>query len=106
MKRQPPRSTRTDTLFPYSTLFLSRFLVEGHAGQLTERIIDLLGDLVRIFVCEAQHVVGIAEVAVDAGDGANGIVKLLHRPFEEKGGQADSPRQVCEAHATERTRVG
>src|SRR3546814_3949383 len=94
MKRQPPRSTRTDTLFPYSTLFLSRFLVEGHAGQLTERIIDLLGDLVRIFVCEDQHVVGIAEVAVDAGDGANGIVKLLHRQFDENGGQADAPRQA------------
>src|SRR3546814_15129834 len=100
MKRQPPRSTRTDTLFPYSTLFLSRFLVEGHAGQLTERIIDLLGDLVRIFVCEDQNVVGIAEVAVDAGDGANGIVKLLHRQYAETGGQDDAPRQAGDAHAT------
>src|SRR3546814_11232633 len=94
MIRRPPRSTRTDTLFPYTTLFRS------HAGQLTERIIDLLGDLVRIFVCEDQHVVGIAEVAVDAGDGANGIVKLLHRQFDENGGQADAPRQACDAHAT------
>src|SRR3546814_9327853 len=76
------------------------FLVEGHAGQLTERIIDLLGDRVRIFVCEDQHVVGIAEVAVDAGDGANGIVKLLHSQFDETGGQADAPRQACDAHAT------
>src|SRR3546814_2505708 len=101
MKRQPPRSTRTDTLFPYSTLFLSRFLVEGHAGQLTERIIDLLGDLVRIFVCEDQHVVGIADVAVDAGDGANGIVKLLHRQFDENGGQADAPRQRSEENTSE-----
>src|SRR3546814_19935915 len=25
MIRRPPRSTRTDTLFPYTTLFLSRF---------------------------------------------------------------------------------
>src|SRR3546814_21112035 len=25
MIRQPPRSTRTDTLFPYTTLFRSRF---------------------------------------------------------------------------------
>src|SRR3546814_15092881 len=25
MKRRPPRSTRTDTLFPYTTLFRSRF---------------------------------------------------------------------------------
>src|SRR3546814_3472048 len=63
-------------------------------------MIDLLGDLVRIFVCEDQHVVGIAEVAVDAGDGANGIVKLLHRQFDENGGQVDAPRQACDAHAT------
>src|SRR3546814_2835497 len=39
-------------------------------------------------------------VAVDAGDGANGIVKLLHRQFDENGGQADAPRQACDAHAT------
>src|SRR3546814_5484387 len=53
-------------------------------------------------VCSSdlQHVVGIAEVAVDAGDGANGIVKLLHRQFDENGGQADAPRQACDAHAT------
>src|SRR3546814_2100711 len=29
MRRRPPRSTRTDTLFPYPTLFRSEF--EGHA---------------------------------------------------------------------------
>src|SRR3546814_3876963 len=27
MIRRPPRSTRTDTLFPYTTLFLSHFLM-------------------------------------------------------------------------------
>src|SRR3546814_7054627 len=30
MIRRPPRSTRTDTLFPYTTLFRSRF---GYTGQ-------------------------------------------------------------------------
>src|SRR3546814_9530742 len=29
MIRRPPRSTRTDTLFPYTTLFRSRALVMG-----------------------------------------------------------------------------
>src|SRR3546814_8731971 len=29
MIRRPPRSTRTDTLFPYTTLFRSQRLVEG-----------------------------------------------------------------------------
>src|SRR3546814_10875740 len=31
MIRRPPRSTRTDTLFPYTTLF--RSLVRGDAGE-------------------------------------------------------------------------
>src|SRR3546814_1102206 len=31
MIRRPPRSTRTDTLFPYTTLFRSGLL--GHVGQ-------------------------------------------------------------------------
>src|SRR3546814_8051762 len=30
MIRRPPRSTRTDTLFPYTTLFRSAFLSRGH----------------------------------------------------------------------------
>src|SRR3546814_3589814 len=29
MKRRPPRSTRTDTLFPYTTLFRSRLSAAG-----------------------------------------------------------------------------
>src|SRR3546814_2938381 len=31
MIRRPPRSTRTDTLFPYTTLFRSRFHAGAHA---------------------------------------------------------------------------
>src|SRR3546814_19305434 len=34
MIRRPPRSTRTDTLFPYTTLFRSRWLVDPHAERL------------------------------------------------------------------------
>src|SRR3546814_5498738 len=36
MIRQPPRSTRTDTLFPYTTLFRSgkqRIILEHHRSQ-------------------------------------------------------------------------
>src|SRR3546814_19681156 len=35
MIRRPPRSTRTDTLFPYTTLF--RSLLVEHVGQVAER---------------------------------------------------------------------
>src|SRR3546814_16574768 len=33
MIRRPPRSTRTDTLFPYTTLFRSHDNPAGHAGR-------------------------------------------------------------------------
>src|SRR3546814_16711910 len=32
MIRRPPRSTRTDTLFPYTTLFRSRFALDQRPG--------------------------------------------------------------------------
>src|SRR3546814_17920909 len=35
MLRQPPRSTRTDTLFPYTTLFRSKVLDLGFVGEPT-----------------------------------------------------------------------
>src|SRR3546814_19694492 len=34
MIRRPPRSTRTDTLFPYTTLFRSAATLALHAGRL------------------------------------------------------------------------
>src|SRR3546814_14630484 len=40
MIRRPPRSTRTDTLFPYTTLFRSGELVEGD-DAVGLRVVDL-----------------------------------------------------------------
>src|SRR3546814_257759 len=37
MIRRPPRSTRTDTLFPYTTLFRSAQLAPGHAAGQGQR---------------------------------------------------------------------
>src|SRR3546814_1062544 len=33
MRRRPPRSIRTDTLLPYTTLFRSRYVLEEQAGS-------------------------------------------------------------------------
>src|SRR3546814_10968150 len=45
MLRRPPRSTRTDTLFPYTTLFRSDplsdpggFLITGFSEQISQRL--------------------------------------------------------------------
>src|SRR3546814_4057080 len=49
MIRRPPRSTRTDTLFPYTTLFRSveEFEAElhpGHRAAHRPRLVDGIGD--------------------------------------------------------------
>src|SRR3546814_8546682 len=40
MKRRPPRSTRTDTLFPYTTLFRSGVGAADHAVRIALRDIE------------------------------------------------------------------
>src|SRR3546814_20008713 len=51
MRRLPPRSTRTDTLFPDTTLFRSRLLVEEMSDGLPERqLVER-----RVQVVEAEH---------------------------------------------------
>src|SRR3546814_5401036 len=52
MIRRPPRSTRTDTLFPYTTLFRSRAagVDRVHAGQVV-----LARDLLRAQVLLHRH---------------------------------------------------
>src|SRR3546814_18194686 len=59
MIRRPPRSTRTDTRFPYTTLFRSR----------PERAVDRVGDALRIgrveLVQVEEQMVAIGEAGVD-----------------------------------------
>src|SRR3546814_20041521 len=45
MRRQPPRSTRTDTLFPYTTLFRSHAQVEVMV-EVTRNPLQLVVDVV------------------------------------------------------------
>src|SRR3546814_11767436 len=77
MIRRPPRSTRTDTLFPYSPLFLSQTYALGLDGQ------RVLGEVAAHDLGEAreagfQHIALHREglearpVAVDQGEGDPG----------------------------------
>src|SRR3546814_6705341 len=65
MIRRPPRSTRTDTLFPYTTLFRS-FLVIGRALGARLHLDDL--------ALAGQH-----EIAVGFGDRILVIIEVEHR---------------------------
>src|SRR3546814_1186660 len=65
MRRRPPRSTRTDTRFPYTTLFRSEAdLVERAVGDLVFQHLDRIV-VVEAHVVEAVLVQGI-EQASDA----------------------------------------
>src|SRR3546814_1920256 len=59
MIRRPPRSTRTDTLFPYTTLFRSRLeiaeLVETRAGGRQQHHVPRLGHPRRAADAGGQH---------------------------------------------------
>src|SRR3546814_11773450 len=52
MIRRPPRSTRTDTLFPYTTLFRSIAIA---VLVMREQLADLGDDLVRIGVVDLRE---------------------------------------------------
>src|SRR3546814_9441583 len=43
MIRRPPRSTRTDTLFPYTTLFRSCLAGRRREGAKVDRLVEPLG---------------------------------------------------------------
>src|SRR3546814_2649082 len=64
MIRRPPRSTRTDTLFPYTTLFRSK-IVGGEAGSPVRQD---MGD------AERERLSG----GVEEGDGVGGILRVVY----------------------------
>src|SRR3546814_7667007 len=89
MIRPPPRSTRTDTLFPYTTLFRSGLHVrrqETHVVGLAERDAELAQDRVCRGDVEVQvrhhvlaHVLAARKLAVPARAEADalGLVELV-----------------------------
>src|SRR3546814_12947154 len=70
MIRRPPRSTRTDTLFPYTTLFRSLLvgqdLFEALAVLAVHRLEDFVDDRVRQVIDQVGQVVDVE--VLDRGD--------------------------------------
>src|SRR3546814_15672265 len=79
MIRRPPRSTRTDTLFPYTTLFRSRML-----GQQLARDHQMLGQAARLVILERQV---IGPLVQEDADGE------FHRQGQQQDGE-DLPDQA------------
>src|SRR3546814_10348785 len=76
MRRRPPKSTRTDTLFPYTTLFRSRLLDHPVLGGRDDHVVlaERNVRLERVAEAEAhdrvgeQHRLLLAGVAIDLVD--------------------------------------
>src|SRR3546814_17267304 len=96
MIRRPPRSTRTDTLFPYTTLFRS---VLGDARM-------QVGDRVAVQGLSADHdleavVVGRVVAARDR-DAAAGVEVEGAEVHHRRGRQADVDDEIGRASCRER----
>src|SRR3546814_14060268 len=75
MIRHPPRSTRTDTLFPYTTLFRS-VEVAGYA-----RRVDDLGDGAHdlLYAYCSTYAYGVGDVDLVAAQGQKALGNVNHR---------------------------
>src|SRR3546814_11445738 len=81
MIRLPPRSTRTDTLFPYTTLFRSRCVAQAEVGCAVRNLVRVRSALTRR-----------AAMAVGTGKGgdANRRQQVARCPVAQAGlGDAD-----------------
>src|SRR3546814_19196376 len=98
MIRRPPRSTRTDTLFPYTTLFRSpgqsHRLVELGAQRLRRHIDGALHDLL-VHLGPVAELVGGIDLNFDPPPGR--FLHLLHKAvdvFEMVGTRRSEERRV------------
>src|SRR3546814_6606180 len=78
MIRLPPRSTRTDTLFPYTTLFRSPCAPEREHGGIAAVVEDHVGG-------------GVAAPVKNADD----IIPIFLKRFALEGEHRDSGRRDC-----------
>src|SRR3546814_5451335 len=80
MIRRPPRSTRTDTLFPYTTLFRSKQLKQAMQRLMLGRAVDLVAvtDLARSYAEQSLahniHPGAIASIAAERAAGRRVVI--------------------------------
>src|SRR3546814_17443885 len=99
MIRRPPRSTRTDTLFPYTTLFRSLDLLPAavparqkidHDLRMRGRFAALLGELF------TQHDVDMAVVEQQVAVAAHGGIAEHFLELHVQIGRASCRERVCQ----------
>src|SRR3546814_12298992 len=98
MIRRPPRATRTDTLFPYTTLFRSDRLARERIaiGYLLAR-----AELLRLFVSEFQ-ITSRGSIAVEIG--CQSRKKVAEAPADRSNPRSEERRVGKECVSTCRSR--
>src|SRR3546814_11060848 len=92
MTRRPPRSTRTDTLFPYTTLFRSDGLspVDEIAEQVLEAVVDdVLAPAVAPLVQSVDEAIDGTATFAEIGQRGAGVLEPA---------RVASPLQIGRAH--------
>src|SRR3546814_14236176 len=86
MKRRPPRSTRTDTLFPSTTLFRSRQELARKASELTgveaREIFDVLLERERLGTTGVGHGIAIPHGKLAKLDRLYGVFARMENPID------------------------
>src|SRR3546814_14585922 len=102
MSRRPPRSTRTDTLFPYTTLFRSRVVFDAHSPTEREGAVDFadLRDLKAARFREARR--REEQKLEELSDRINielekqSQIVAIRKQVDEKIGRAPCRERVCQ----------
>src|SRR3546814_19809623 len=108
MIRRPPRSTRTDTLFPYTTLFRSLVGRAQHAEHVALALADPLVENDSGADGPAAHLVGVRGEDLDLPgrpDARLRVVPLetrLHEGIDRHPFRAAAPPQIGRASCRER----
>src|SRR3546814_7237161 len=90
MIRRPPRSTRTDTLFPYTTLFRSLPLVLGNHDAMVQILLNLVTNACEALGGRDDAVVRIATayrhgLSIDNDDGRGRIALPIELSVSDNG---------------------
>src|SRR3546814_5036363 len=102
MIRRPPRSTRTDTLFPYTTLFRSAYLEDLVASPAVKSAVSSLAEQVSDFAARRMVRETIRQALDSLHDDLDTPIDAITGLVESAGWAASERRPVrSEEHTSE-----
>src|SRR3546814_3951009 len=97
MIRRPPRSTRTDTLFPYTTLFRSLLAVDRHATRSFSGCLEKQGARATSRVVDRLILAGVRSDSHDLGKDSRHLSRGVELRSEEHTSELQSLMRISYA---------